>query len=108
MSHQGSNTVMAFLLGAAVGGVAALLFAPSSGRELREKIGEGADKARAKTLETARETREKVAAKYEEGTEKARELAASARDSAESHGKAVKEAFKEGKAAYDRELTKTV
>ena len=108
MSNQGSNTVMAFLLGAAVGGVAALLLAPSSGRELREKIGEGADKARAKTLDTAREAREKVVAKYEEGTEKARELAVSAKDSAEHHGKAVKEAFKEGKAAYERELAKTV
>lgn len=108
MSQQGSNTVMAFLLGAAVGGITALLLAPSSGRELREKIGEGADKARTRAIETAREAREKVTEKYGEGTEKAREVAASLRESAESHGTAVKEAFKEGKAAYDRELAKTV
>jgi gas vesicle protein len=106
MSNEGSNSLMAFLLGALTGGVAALLFAPSSGRELREKIGESAEKARATAQDTARQTRERVHEKYEEGTEKARELATSARESAETRGKAVKEAIKEGKAAYERELAK--
>ena len=105
MSNGSSNSLMAFLLGVAAGGVAALLFAPTSGRELREKIGEGAQSARETALERARETQKKVSEKYEEGTGKARELAASARESAESRGKAVREAFKEGKAAYERELS---
>lgn len=107
MNHGRSNTLMAFLLGAVTGGVTALLLAPSSGRELRERIGEGAQKAQSTALDTARQTRAKVAEKYEEGTEKARELATGARQSAEAHGQAVKEAFKEGKAAYEREIAKT-
>jgi gas vesicle protein len=104
MSNEKSHTLMAFMLGAVAGGVTALLLAPASGRELREKIGEGAEKVRATTLDKAHQATEKVTEKYGETTEKARELAASARESAESHRKAVKEAFKEGKAAYEREL----
>lgn len=107
MSNDSSSSLVAFLLGAMTGGVAALLLAPTSGRELREKIGEGAQTARSTALETARQTREKVNEKYEEGSEKARELAAGAREGAESRGKAVREAFKEGKAVYERELSKS-
>lgn len=106
MGNDTSNTLMAFLLGAATGGIAALLLAPSSGRELREKIGEGAEKTRTTAIETARQAGEKVSAKYDEATERAREMATGAKESAETHGKAVKEAVKEGKAAYDRELAK--
>ena len=106
MSNEKSHTLMAFMLGAVAGGVAALLLAPASGRELREKIGEGAEKVRATTLDTAHQAGEKVTQKYGETTEKARELAASVRESADAHGKAVKEALKEGKSAYDRELAK--
>jgi len=106
MSNNSSDTLLAFLLGAATGGIAALLLAPTSGRELREKIGEGAEKTRATAIDTARQAGEKVTAKYEEATERAREVATGAKESAETHGKAVKEAVKEGKAAYDRELAK--
>lgn len=107
MSNDSSTSLVAFLLGAVTGGIAALLLAPTSGRELREKIGEGAQSARTTAVDTARQTREKVTEKYGEGTEKARELAANAREGAESRGKAVKEAFKEGKAVYERELSKS-
>lgn len=106
MGNNTSNTLMAFLLGAATGGIATLLLAPTSGRELREKLGEGAEKTRAATIDAARQAGEKATAKYEEATERAREVATGARESAEAHGKAVKEAVKEGKAAYDRELAK--
>jgi gas vesicle protein len=106
MSNERSTSLLAFLLGAVTGSVAALLLAPTSGRELREKIGDGAQKTRDTAIETARHAGEKVTAKYEEATERAREMATGAKESAESHGKAVKEAVKEGKAAYDRELAK--
>lgn len=106
MSNDGSNTLLAFLAGAIAGGAAALLFAPMSGRELRGKIGEGAEKARTTALETAQQAREKANERYQEATEKARELATGARESAEARGKAVQEAFKEGKAAYEREISK--
>ncbi len=107
MSNDGSSTLLAFLLGAVTGGVAALLLAPTSGRELRQKMGEGAEKARATALESARQASQKVTEKYEETTERARELVTGAKEGAEFRGKAVKEAFKEGKAAYERELGKS-
>ncbi len=107
MSNDGSSTLLAFLLGAVTGGVAALLLAPTSGRELREKIGEGAEKARSTTVDTTRQASQKVSEKYEETTERARKLATDAKEGAEVRGKAVKEALREGKAAYERELGKT-
>jgi gas vesicle protein len=106
MSNKWSHTMTAFLLGAATGGIAALLFAPTSGRELRGKIGESSDKLRTAADEKAREAREKVVEKYQETTERARGLAAGAKESADTYRVAVKEAFKEGKAAYDREVAK--
>lgn len=106
MSNDSSSTLLAFLLGTVTGGVAALLLAPTSGHELRQKIGEGADKARTSAIESARQASQKMNEKYEETTGRAREMATGAKEVAETRGKAVKEAFKEGKAAYERELTK--
>ncbi len=44
MSDQRTDTLLAFLLGAAVGAGVALLLAPASGAETRKKIGDGARK----------------------------------------------------------------
>jgi gas vesicle protein len=106
MRNESSHTLMVFLLGAVAGGVTALLFAPTSGRELRDKIGEGANKARDSALESAKQARVKATETYEAGTERARELKDSAKENAEVHVKAVKQAVKKGKAAYDKELAK--
>jgi len=106
MRNDSSHTLMAFLLGAVAGGVTALLLAPTSGRELRDKIGEGANKARDQALDAAKQARVKATETYEAGTERARELKDSAKENAEVHVKAVKEAVKKGKAAYDKELAK--
>ena len=48
----------AFFLGTVVGAAVALLFAPASGQETREFLGEKAREGRAKASETARQTRE--------------------------------------------------
>jgi gas vesicle protein len=104
MTKKWASPITLFLLGAATGGLAALLFAPSSGRELREKIGEGSEKLRAAAAEKVGEVREQVAEKYQETTRHAGELADGAKKSAEAYGHAVKKAVKKGKAAYDREL----
>lgn len=106
MKNETSNTLLAFLVGAATGGIAALLLAPTSGVELRRRIGESAEKARKDTLETAREAGQKVAQTYEETAQTAREVASEIKASAGAQRDAVKQAFKEGKAAYDKELTK--
>ena len=50
--------VAAFFLGALAGAAVALLFAPASGQETREFLGEKAREGKAKASETARQTRE--------------------------------------------------
>lgn len=60
-SHQGStpgNVVMAFLAGAAVGAAAALLFAPVTGRETREYLGQRAREGRERASDAARQGRD--------------------------------------------------
>ena len=60
-SHQDpapGSVVMAFLAGAAVGAAAALLFAPVTGRETREYLGQRARDGRERASEAARQGRE--------------------------------------------------
>jgi len=106
MTKRWSNPMTMFLLGAATGGLAALLFAPSSGRELRKKIGENSEKLRATAAKKMDEARGQVTEKYEETARRAGELAAGAKESAETYRHAVQTAVKKGKAAYDKELAK--
>jgi gas vesicle protein len=47
------NILLAFILGAVSGAAVALLYAPASGRETREYLGEKADLARARAAEAA-------------------------------------------------------
>src|ERR687894_2982774 len=74
-----------FAIGGTVGAVVALLFAPKSGRELREDI---ADATR-KGVDQARETGAQLGAKageyYEAAASKAGDLAASASEAAARH-----------------------
>lgn len=50
--------VMAFIAGAAVGAAVALLFAPASGEETREYLGQRAREGRDRAAEAARQGRE--------------------------------------------------
>ncbi|RPJ47362.1 MAG: YtxH domain-containing protein [Candidatus Latescibacterota bacterium] len=93
--HDKMPILWAFVLGAAVGGVAALLMAPDKGENTRRRIKEGARHA------------------YEKGESKAHELAGSARERARSLREGAKDqleaasaAFQEGKRAYHEELQK--
>jgi gas vesicle protein len=54
------NILLAFLLGAVSGAAVALLYAPQSGRETRELLGEKANEARARAAEAAAKGREAV------------------------------------------------
>jgi gas vesicle protein len=80
MKKETSNVLVAFLAGAAVGGVAALLLAPTSGEETRKKIADSLRKAKDKTLDEL---------------EHAKEFAAIQKE-------AIKEAYAEGKEAYQK------
>ena len=58
-NHSGGGTVMlAFLVGAVAGAAAALLFAPASGEETREFLGQKAREGRAKALDAVDQGRE--------------------------------------------------
>jgi len=52
------NILLAFILGAVSGAAVALLYAPASGRETRERLAERADEARARAAEAAARGRE--------------------------------------------------
>lgn len=96
-----------FVIGATVGAVVALLFAPKSGRELREDL---ADATR-KGVDRARETGSQISAKageyYDAASARAGELASSARDVVERRGERVSAAIEAGRQAYRDEKRRT-
>jgi gas vesicle protein len=54
------SILLAFLLGAVSGAAVALLYAPQSGRETREYLGEKANEARARAAEAAARGRDAI------------------------------------------------
>jgi gas vesicle protein len=90
-----SDTLLAFLLGAAVGGAAGLLMAPNTGTTTRKKLKKGIAE-----LQDRGEHIYEDAEKAIEG--KAQELASLAKSQVD----AVKGAVNEGKGAYFKELKK--
>src|SRR5919202_7079490 len=96
-----------FVVGATVGAVVALLFAPKSGRELREDL---ADATR-KGVDRARETGSQLSARageyYESATARAGELAAGVREAASRRGERLSAAVEAGKQAYREEKRRT-
>jgi gas vesicle protein len=124
-----STRLTFFLVGAGIGAVLALLFAPKSGEELRNDIADatrkGIDKSKeaaqqlgAKASEyydTARETageyyeatRERAGELYETATAKAGEVVSTARDVATRQAGSIQAAVEAGKKAYVEEKRKT-
>ena len=96
-----------FAVGAAVGAVVALLFAPKSGRELREDI---ADATR-KGVDRARETGSQLGARageyYDSAAARAGGLAQTARDAASRRGEHLSAALEAGRQAYRDEKRRT-
>ncbi|HEV3468179.1 MAG TPA: YtxH domain-containing protein [Pyrinomonadaceae bacterium] len=99
--------VACFALGATVGAVLALLFAPKSGRELREDI---ADATR-KGVDRARETGSQLSARagevYDSAATRAGELAQTAREAASRRGEHLSAAIEAGRQAYRDEKRRT-
>jgi gas vesicle protein len=83
MNRETGNVLLGFLVGAVAGGVAALLFAPASGKETRQKLADGLSC-----------TRDKLQEKYEH-----------AKDYAKTQKDALKEGLQGGKEAYKRAAT---
>ena len=63
------TVLISFLAGAAIGSGLALLFAPKSGREVREQIKDLTDDAVGKIKEYARDAQDKIKTTYDEGKE---------------------------------------
>jgi gas vesicle protein len=124
-----STRLTFFLVGAGIGAVLALLFAPKSGEELRSDIADatrkGIDKSKeaaqqlgtkaSEYYDTARETageyyeatREKATELYDTATAKAGEVVTKTRDVASRQAGSISAAVEAGKKAYVEEKRKT-
>ena len=65
--HSAGTVIIAFLAGGLVGAGIALLTAPRSGKETREKIGEIADEAKDKIRSVAEDARAKMVETFGKG-----------------------------------------
>lgn len=89
------NILVAFLAGAAIGGVIALLTAPHSGKETRAKIRDGADDLRDRLQHIVAEAEDKIHQTVEEG-----------RVTLQEKKDLVKAVVEAGKGAYTKEQAK--
>jgi gas vesicle protein len=106
------------LVGAGIGAVVALLFAPKSGHELRGDIADATRKSIDRTRDAATQlsgratdyyegARERASELYSAGRERAGEVASAARDAARQRGGSLSAAIEAGKQAYREEKRKT-
>src|SRR5215218_8700533 len=89
-----------FVLGATVGAVVALLFAPKSGRELREDLADATRKGVDRARETGSQLSTRAGEVYESASARAGELASGVRDAASRRGERLSAAVEAGKQAY--------
>jgi gas vesicle protein len=68
-ANGAGGVLVAFTLGALVGAVVALLFAPAKGEDTREMLGEKARQSAQKTREFLKQQRETLASAVERGRE---------------------------------------
>ena len=99
MNNHGNNglgtTFLAFTLGAVIGGGVALLMAPRSGSETREKLQEKIDGTRSKLNDMTQEAEDRIKKTVQDGMDKLEEKA-----------DLIKTAAKAGKEAMDAEKAK--
>lgn len=97
--EKGGSTVLPFLWGAAIGAAAALLFAPSSGAELRESIAGRARRLKDLAVDKAGDFEEQVGHGYERARAKVEEELDSARQVVDDTRQAARDVVRAGKAA---------
>ena len=96
-----------FVIGATVGAVVALLFAPKSGRELREDLADATRKGVDRARETGSQLSSRAGEYYDAAAERAGELASSAREAVSARGERFSAAIEAGKQAYREEKRRT-
>lgn len=101
VEKQGSGFA-AFMLGAAVGAVTALLFAPKSGRETQQDLRDGARRLREGAEERIGEIRGGVERGYQKARAEVEDRVETARDTVRDRRERAEEALKAGKDAASR------
>ncbi len=96
-----------FAIGATVGAVVALLFAPKSGRELREDLADATRKGVDRARETGTQLSARAGEYYESASARAGELAQSAREAVSRRGEVFGSAIEAGRQAYRDEKRRT-
>jgi gas vesicle protein len=102
-----STQLTCFAIGATVGAVVALLFAPKSGRELRQDVADATRKGVDRARETGSQLSTRAGEYYETASARAGELAASAREAVSRRGELVGSAIEAGRQAYHDEKRRT-
>jgi gas vesicle protein len=87
-----STKLTYLIIGGGIGAVIALLFAPKSGKELREDISDASKKGLEKSKEAAAQLQERASEYYETGREKANELYQTAQEKAAEYSDKAKAA----------------
>lgn len=105
---NGANKLAYFLIGFGFGAVTALLFAPKSGRELREEIAETTRKGVDKASETYQTTRERAKELAATGREKATGAIEEAKERVSGERSRLSAAIDAGKQAYREEKQKVL
>lgn len=103
--EQGSNAagvILSFMLGALTGAALAVLFAPRSGRETRELLGEKMREG----AERGRELRERAAARGKEVLDEASDYVQKQKDAVERRKDRIAAAIEAGRQAYRDEKEK--
>ena len=96
-----------FAIGATIGAVVALLFAPKSGRELRQDVADATRKGVDRARETGTQLSARAGEYYETASTRAGELAQTARDAVSRRGELFGSALEAGRQAYRDEKRRT-
>ena len=96
-----------FAIGATLGAVVALLFAPKSGRELRQDVADATRKGVDRARETGTQLSARAGEYYETASAKAGELAGAARETVARRGEHLTAAIEAGRRAYTEEKRRT-
>ena len=102
-----STQLTCFAIGATLGAVVALLFAPKSGRELRQDVADATRKGVDRARETGTQLSARAGEYYETAASKAGELATTAREAASRRGELFSSALEAGRQAYRDEKRRT-
>jgi gas vesicle protein len=96
-----------FAIGAGLGAVVALLFAPKSGRELREDLADATRKGVDRARETGSQLSTRAGEYYDSAASRAGELASGAREVVSRRGERFTSAIEAGREAYREEKRRT-